>query len=99
MSLRHSPLFARKPIETLLNFQLDPRFLKTPYDFANGHWFANMVTLPSGETCQAWFNLPAVFITIVITAILVFGVKESAGFNASMVMLNIGVILAIVGIG
>jgi basic amino acid/polyamine antiporter, APA family len=54
----------------LLKIELDPRFLKTPYDFANGHWFANMVTLSSGETCQAWFNLPAVFITVVITAIL-----------------------------
>ena len=83
----------------VLHIQLDPRFLKTPVDFAKGEWFANMVTLSSGEVCQAWVNLPAVFITVVITAVLVLGVKESAGFNAAMVILNIGLILIIVGVG
>ena len=48
---------------------------------------------------MAWFNLPAIFITAVITVILVIGIKESAGFNAAMVILNIGVIVAVVGIG
>ena len=57
------------------------------------------VTLGSGEVAQAWFNLPAVLITVFITALLVVGIKESAGFNAAMVLLNIGVILAIIGVG
>jgi APA family basic amino acid/polyamine antiporter len=83
----------------LMHLQIDPRFLFTPFDFKEGKWISNVVELSSGETCQAWFNLPAVFITVVITAILVFGVKESAGFNAAMVILNIGVILTIVGLG
>ena len=42
---------------------------------------------------MAWLNLPAVFITAAITVVLVIGVKESAGLNAAMVLLNIGVIL------
>ena len=48
---------------------------------------------------MAWFNLPAVLITAAVTVVLVIGVKESAGLNAAMVLLNIGVILTVVGIG
>ena len=48
---------------------------------------------------QAWFNVPAVFITVLITAILIVRYKREAGFNAAMVILNIGVILSIVGLG
>ena len=57
------------------------------------------MTLPGGQTCVAWLNLPAILITAVITFVLVIGIKESAGFNAAMVFLNIAVILAVVGIG
>jgi APA family basic amino acid/polyamine antiporter len=57
------------------------------------------VTLPDGQTAQAWCNLPAVFITALVTVILVVGIRESAGFNAAMVLLNIAVILTVVGIG
>ena len=48
---------------------------------------------------MAWFNLPAVLITAAVTVVLVIGVKESAGLNAAMVLLNIGVILTVVGVG
>ena len=57
------------------------------------------MTLGSGEVVQAWFNLPAALIMVFITALLVVGIKESAGFNAAMVLLNVGVILAIIGVG
>jgi APA family basic amino acid/polyamine antiporter len=57
------------------------------------------VTLDSGAVAQAWCNLPAALIMVFITAILVVGIKESAGFNAAMVLLNVGVILAIIGVG
>ena len=57
------------------------------------------MTLADGQMVQAWFNLPAIFITAAVTVVLVIGIKESAGFNAAMVLLNIGVILAVVGIG
>jgi basic amino acid/polyamine antiporter, APA family len=43
--------------------------------------------------------LPAILITAIITVVLVIGIRESAGFNATMVFLNIAVILAVVGIG
>src|SRR5262249_38240964 len=48
---------------------------------------------------NAWFNLPAIGIVAIITAVLVVGVRESAGFNGAMVLLNIGVILTVIGVG
>jgi APA family basic amino acid/polyamine antiporter len=58
-----------------------------------------MVTLADGQTAVAYLNLPAVFITAAVTTVLVIGIRESAGFNAAMVLLNIAVILTVVGIG
>ncbi len=88
-------------MDNMLGIHFDPRFLSTPWDyhFDKGEFVAKMVTLASGETVQAWCNLPAVFITVAITIVLVVGVRESASFNTAMVILNIGVILTIIGVG
>jgi APA family basic amino acid/polyamine antiporter len=87
--------------QNLLGVRLDPRLIAAPWDFdpSTGHFTAKMVTLASGASAHAWFNLPAVFIMAVITALLVVGIRESAGFNAAMVILNIAVILTIIGVG
>jgi APA family basic amino acid/polyamine antiporter len=45
------------------------------------------------------FNLPAVFIVVAITAILVVGVKESAKFNALMVITKIIILLFFIIVG
>jgi len=45
------------------------------------------------------FNLPAFCIALVITAILVIGIKESARFNAGIVMLKVGVVLFVIALG
>ena len=84
-----------------LHIRIDPRLTSAPWDFNidTGKFFLNTVTLADGQTCNAWFNLPAILITAAITVVLVIGIRESAGFNAAMVMLNIAVILAVVGIG
>ena len=39
------------------------------------------------------FNLPAFIIALVITAILVIGIKESARFNATIVVIKVAVVL------
>ncbi len=85
----------------LLHVRLDPRLLSPPwdYDLERGAFVLKAVGLASGEMVQAWCNLPAVVITAIITAILVVGIRESARFNAAMVLLNVGVILTIVGLG
>ena len=46
-------------------------------------------------------NVVALAITAVITAILVIGIRESAGFNAGMVLVKIGAVLFVIvaGIG
>ncbi len=45
------------------------------------------------------FNLPAFLIALVITAILVVGIKESARFNATIVVVKVSVVLFVIGLG
>ena len=45
------------------------------------------------------FNLPAFIIALVITAILVIGIKESARFNATIVVIKVAVVLFVIGLG
>ena len=87
-------------VRHVFHYEFDPRLMAAPWDYKLGQgFFINAVPLASGETVIPWLNLPAVLITAAVTVILVIGVKESAGFNAAMVLLNVGVILTIVGVG
>jgi basic amino acid/polyamine antiporter, APA family len=88
-------------MHNVFHIQLDPRLRSAPWDYDLGHgtFMLKMVELTDGQMVIAWFNLPAVLITAAVTVVLVIGVKESAGLNAAMVLLNIGVILTVVGIG
>jgi basic amino acid/polyamine antiporter, APA family len=45
------------------------------------------------------FNLPAFLIALIITAILVIGIKESARFNATIVTIKVAVVLFVIGLG
>jgi basic amino acid/polyamine antiporter, APA family len=45
------------------------------------------------------FNLPAFLIALVITAILVVGIKESARFNAGIVVIKVSVVLFVIALG
>jgi APA family basic amino acid/polyamine antiporter len=47
----------------------------------------------------AVFNVPAVLIIIIVTALLVIGIKESAAFNNIIVLVKLLVIFAFIGIG
>ena len=47
----------------------------------------------------AYFDLPAVLITFILTVILVKGIKESASFNAFMVAVKLVIVLLVIGIG
>ena len=44
-------------------------------------------------------NVPAFMIALVITAILVIGIKESARFNATIVTIKVAVVLFVIGLG
>jgi APA family basic amino acid/polyamine antiporter len=45
------------------------------------------------------FNLPAFLIALVITTILVIGIKESARFNSTIVFIKVTVVLFVIGLG
>src|SRR3954452_2918471 len=45
------------------------------------------------------FNLPAFVIALVITAILAVGIKESARFNSTIVVIKVAVVLFVIGLG
>jgi APA family basic amino acid/polyamine antiporter len=48
---------------------------------------------------EVGFNLPAFVIALIITAILVIGIKESARFNAGIVAIKVTVVLFVIGLG
>ncbi|WP_148597013.1 amino acid permease [Aquisphaera giovannonii] len=88
-------------LQHVFHIRLDPRFLSPPwdFDFRTESFVEQIVTLADGSRVMAWFNLPAVAITALITVVLVVGIKESAGFNAAMVLVNVGVVLTVIGVG
>jgi APA family basic amino acid/polyamine antiporter len=51
------------------------------------------VTLADGSTVTALFNLPAVLIVVLVTALLVKGIKESARVNDVIVYVKVAVVI------
>ncbi|MBI4524878.1 MAG: amino acid permease, partial [Deltaproteobacteria bacterium] len=47
----------------------------------------------------AVFDLPALLITLLLTGILVIGIRESATFNALMVVVKLAIILLVIAVG
>src|SRR5215468_7561665 len=45
------------------------------------------------------FNLPAFLVALIITTILVIGIKESARFNAAIVVIKVSVVLFVIALG
>jgi APA family basic amino acid/polyamine antiporter len=74
-----------------LGIVLPPTLRESPwrYDAATGHFVGT----------GSIFNLPAVLIVVIITAILVKGIAESASFNAAMVMVKLAAVLMVIGVG
>jgi APA family basic amino acid/polyamine antiporter len=48
---------------------------------------------------NALFNLPAVLIMILVTTVLVIGIRESAATNTLLVAIKVGVVLFVIGAG
>ena len=67
-----------------------PDLLQRAHDLLNApHLFGMEIGL----------NLPAFLIALVITGILVVGIKESARFNATIVVIKVAVVLFVIGLG
>ena len=65
--------------DNLFGFHLPPQLAYPPFPAPGG---------PAG-----WFNIPALLITMLVTWVLVRGVRESARANTAMVIIKIGAIL------
>jgi basic amino acid/polyamine antiporter, APA family len=57
------------------------------------------VAVAGGGTVTALFNLPAVLVVVAVTALLVIGIRESAGANAAIVIVKVLVLLLFIGFG
>ena len=66
-------------------------------------WTGNPIDiLPATGTwglTGAYLNVPAALVVLFVTVILVIGIKESANFNAAMVLLKIVVVLFVIFVG
>ncbi len=63
-------------------------FGNAPFDFdpSTGQFFAT----------GAYFDVAAILITAIITTILVIGIRESAGFNAGMVIVKLAIVVFVI---
>ena len=68
-----------------------------PRQFALSPW--DKETLPDGSVVQGLANLPAAFIVVLMSLLLIRGTKESAMFNAVMVALKVTIVLLVVTLG
>jgi len=59
----------------------------------------SVITLADGSAVTAVFNLPAVLITVLVTALLVVGIQESAKVNAVIVIIKVAVVLLVIAAG
>jgi amino acid transporter len=74
----------------LFHLKLPKAIADAPFDFNSAGEFV---------ATKAILDLPAVVIAVLLTALLVYGVKESARFNAIMVAIKVGVVLFVIGVG
>src|ERR1041385_1733882 len=59
----------------------------------------SLVAIPGGAPGGGVFNLPAALIVLAVSAILIIGIKESAGFNTVIVFIKVAVLLLFVAFG
>lgn len=59
----------------------------------------DLVNAPHIFGVEIGFNLPAFLIALVITAILTIGIKESARFNSTIVVIKVSVVLFVIALG
>jgi APA family basic amino acid/polyamine antiporter len=72
--------------------------INVPHAFRNAPFDYNPLTGQLSLTGY-WFDLPAVVIALLITVILVKGIKESASVNAAIVALKVAIVLFVIVVG
>src|SRR5690348_16325077 len=61
--------------------------------------YGTMAVAAEGTMVPGIFNLPASLIVLLVTALLVIGIKESADANTALVVLKVAVLIAFVSLG
>lgn len=65
-------------------------------------WIASRfqgVTLPDGTMAHGIVNMPAVIIVVIVSLILMIGIRESAGVNSLIVFLKVSVVVVFIVMG
>jgi amino acid transporter len=70
-------------------------FIRTAFNIEIPWYFAS----DPFSTPGAYFNLPAVVIMLLVTIILIVGIRESAGVNAILTVVKLAVVLFVIAVG
>ncbi len=73
-----------------LGMALPPELMMTPFD---------SVQIVGGEVVHGFLNLPAVFIVVLMSLVLIRGTNESAWVNGIIVILKVSIVIVFVVIG
>lgn len=71
--------------------------LAIPPQFTMSPW--ETVTMANGTMVSGYFNLPAVFIVVSLSLLLIRGTQESAFINNLLVVLKVAVVLVFIAVG
>ncbi|MES2426322.1 MAG: amino acid permease [Bacteroidota bacterium] len=74
----------------LFNLQIPPQITMSPWE---------QVTMADGSIVHGYFNLPAVFIIVCLSLLLIRGSRESAFVNNLLVILKVAVVLVFIAVG
>ncbi|MBU6384517.1 MAG: amino acid permease [Planctomycetes bacterium] len=82
-------------LNKLIESFIGPAYM-IPYQFCHSPFESVMV---DGQKISGIVNLPAVFILLILTLILVRGIKESAVFNAIVVSVKVLIVILFIALG
>jgi len=80
--------------QDLLSFfhvALPHEFTNAPFDYDLGSGHLSLT--------GTWFDLPAILIALLVTVILVKGIRESASVNTAIVTLKLAIVFFVIGVG
>jgi basic amino acid/polyamine antiporter, APA family len=73
------------------NVRLPHVFTNAPFDYD--------ITVGRLVLTGTWFDLPAVVIAVLVTIVLVKGIRESASLNAGIVILKLAIVFFVIAVG
>jgi APA family basic amino acid/polyamine antiporter len=73
------------------NLEVHKLLSKAPVDFDPA--------LGTFTATGSWLDVPALIIVAILTVVLVIGIRESARFNNTMVVIKVAIVLMVIGVG